>query len=70
MCQGVNMKYILCGVFLYYPLNARTDDLGHYSTMNIYFNTGSCTGMDDDVVRRISSFPLMKKYLSWLIRKI
>ena len=61
MCQGVNMKYILCGVLLYDTLNESTDDLGHYSTMNMDFNTGAWTGMDDDVVRRIYSFTLMNK---------
>ena len=29
--------------------------------MNMDFNTGAWTGMDDDVGRRISSFPLMNK---------
>ena len=29
MCQGVNIKYMLCGLLLYDPLNERTADLGH-----------------------------------------
>ena len=59
MCQGLCMEYILCGVLIYDPENGRTADLGHYSTMNMDFNTGTWTGMDDDTVRRIYSFPLM-----------
>ena len=46
---------------VYDPVNESTADLGHYSTMNMGFNTGAWTGMDDDVLRRISSFTLMNK---------
>ena len=46
---------------LYDPVNEITADLGHYSTMNMEFNTGSWTGMDDDAVRRISSFNFINK---------
>ena len=61
MCQGVHMKYILCGVLFYDPLNETTADLGHYSTMNMGFNTGAWSGMDDDLVRHIYPFTLMNK---------
>ena len=61
MCPGVNMKYSLCCVLLYDPLNESTVDIGHYSTMNMDFNTGAWTGMDDDVIIRISPFTLMNK---------
>ena len=50
---------MLCGVLLYDTLNVSTADLVHYSTMNMNFNTSACTGMDENVVRCISSFPLM-----------
>ena len=59
--QGVNMKYILCGIWVYNPLNEINDDVGHYSTMNIDLNTGSWTGIDDGKVRLISSFPFMNE---------
>ena len=61
MCQGVNTEYILCCVLIYDPVNENTSDLGHYSTMNMNFNKGSWTGIDDDTVRRISSFTLMNE---------
>ena len=51
MCQGVHMKYILCGVLIYDPVNESTADLGHYSTINMDFNKGAWTGMDDDTVK-------------------
>ena len=43
------------------PANSGSADLGHYSTMNMDFNTGLWAGMDDDTIRRISSFPLVNK---------
>ena len=46
---------------LYDLLDGRTFDLGHYSTINIDFNTVAWTGMDDDVVGLISSCTLMNK---------
>ena len=61
MCQGVHIKYILCGVLVYNPVNESTADLGHYSKMNMYFNRGAWSGMDDDTVRPISSFPFMNE---------
>ena len=70
MCQGVNMKYILCGVFLYDPLNESTSDLGNYSTMDMDFNIESWTSMDDDVVRPISSFPFINKIPMLVNKKI
>ena len=39
----------------------KNTDLGHYSTINMNFNTGSWTRMDDYTVRCISSFTLMNE---------
>ena len=40
MFEGVPIEYILCGVSIFDPANTCSADLGHYSTMNMYFNTG------------------------------
>ena len=61
MCEGVRIEYILCGVLIFDPEKTGSADLGHYSTMNMDFNTGLWTGMDDDTIRPISSFPLMNE---------
>ena len=54
MCEGVPIEYILCGVFIFYPENTGIAYLVNYSTVDMDFNTGSQTGIDDDTRRRIS----------------
>ena len=58
MCECQCIEYILCGLLIFDPTSDHKTR-GHYSTMNMDFNTGSWTGIDDDTVRIISSFPLM-----------